>query len=426
MASPMTVMIPLGGIGSRFQKEGYTQPKPFISVLGKPMILWVLDSLKLGENDTLVVVYNPGWMSPKFWELVRGKYPGLHLIELPGPTRGAAETVQIGLNGLPKRLRSQPVMLVDGDCFYDEDIVSTYRAISATSNGVFYFVDTQPKPIYSYIVFDPQSRRITQVKEKVKISDNANTGCYCFSDGNELLAQCTALLDAGSTQLSQDNVGEYYTSGVISAMIQEGATFTALQIDPGFMHVLGTPTQLHDWCVRQPPTRVCRRRFCFDLDHTLLTAPRVSGDWSTCDTVEENVACVRALFTQGHTIILLTERGMAANNGSQGAAVAEVAAATLASLSTHKIPYHELCFGKPVADFYVDDQAVSAFADLHMELGIYPGGSPVDSGRSAIAPAAAKMPSATVPTGTPWRVAVVAALAGAAFGALIATRVASK
>ena len=35
--------------------------------------------------------------------------------------------------------------------------------------------DTQPKPIYSYIVFDPASRRITQVKEKVKISDHANT-----------------------------------------------------------------------------------------------------------------------------------------------------------------------------------------------------------------------------------------------------------
>ena len=35
--------------------------------------------------------------------------------------------------------------------------------------------DTQPKPICSYTVFDPASRRITQVKEKVKISDHANT-----------------------------------------------------------------------------------------------------------------------------------------------------------------------------------------------------------------------------------------------------------
>ena len=45
---------------------------------------------------------------------------------------------------------------------------------------MFCFHDTQPKPIYSYIVVEPSTRRITQVKEKVKISDNANTGCYCF------------------------------------------------------------------------------------------------------------------------------------------------------------------------------------------------------------------------------------------------------
>ena len=45
--TPLTVMIPLGGVGSRFQKEGYTNPKPFVSALGKPMILWVIDSLLL-------------------------------------------------------------------------------------------------------------------------------------------------------------------------------------------------------------------------------------------------------------------------------------------------------------------------------------------------------------------------------------------
>ena len=34
-APPLTIMIPLGGIGSRFQREGYTSPKPFVNVLGK-------------------------------------------------------------------------------------------------------------------------------------------------------------------------------------------------------------------------------------------------------------------------------------------------------------------------------------------------------------------------------------------------------
>lgn len=56
----MNVVIPLGGVGSRFQKEGYYQrPKPFIPVLGKPMLRWVTDNLELNPDDTLIIVYNP-------------------------------------------------------------------------------------------------------------------------------------------------------------------------------------------------------------------------------------------------------------------------------------------------------------------------------------------------------------------------------
>ena len=162
---PITVMIPLGGLGSRFQKEGYTRPKPFVQVMGKPMILWVLDSLKLRPQDELVIVYNPDFLSRKYWPIVTATYPRLRFVELPGPTRGAAETVMIGLRGINATLRAQPVMLVDGDAFYDQDIVSMYREVASKgANGVFYFEDTQPKPMYSYIVFDPSSRRISQVK----------------------------------------------------------------------------------------------------------------------------------------------------------------------------------------------------------------------------------------------------------------------
>jgi capsule biosynthesis phosphatase len=390
-ATPLTVMIPLGGIGSRFQKEGYVKPKPFVSVLGKPMILWVIDSLKLGPQDALVIVYNPAWMSPKYWEAVTALYPRLQLVELPGATRGAAETVLIGLQGLSKALRDQPVMLVDGDCFYEEDIVATYRAIAPSSNGVFYFVDTQPKPIYSYIVFEPSTRRIGQVKEKVKISDHANTGCYCFSKGSELLSQCQALLDAGATQtgnLSTHTVGEYYTSGVIAQMIAEGATFTALQIDPTRMHVIGTPTQLVEHCTRAPSSAMPAQRICFDLDHTLLAAPPKAGDYLSCAPIAENVAALKALFAQGHTIILHTERQMDLHNGNAGAATADCAAVTVQSLQRHGIPYHELYFGKPHADFYVDDKAVSSLDDPHKEVGFYPNSKGKATPHPSAAPAA--------------------------------------
>ena len=90
MADGMNVMIPLGGIGSRFQKEGYKYPKPFVKVLGKEMILWVVDNLKLGPKDTLVVVYNPKFLDMReLMEMVVERVPGTLLVELPRPTLGA-------------------------------------------------------------------------------------------------------------------------------------------------------------------------------------------------------------------------------------------------------------------------------------------------------------------------------------------------
>ena len=124
-----TVMIPLGGIGSRFQSEGYAAPKPFVKVFGTPMIVKVIESLKLKPNDALVIVYNPAFLDRRVWAPLKSAYPALTLVELGGPTRGAAETVLIGLKGLPRKLLERPVMLVDGDCFYDEDILSMYRAV---------------------------------------------------------------------------------------------------------------------------------------------------------------------------------------------------------------------------------------------------------------------------------------------------------
>jgi UDP-N-acetylglucosamine pyrophosphorylase len=49
----MNVIVPMGGIGSRFAKSGYRYPKPMINIVGRPMLFWLIDNLKLQENDTL-------------------------------------------------------------------------------------------------------------------------------------------------------------------------------------------------------------------------------------------------------------------------------------------------------------------------------------------------------------------------------------
>lgn len=419
MADGMNVMIPLGGIGSRFQKEGYKYPKPFVKVLGKEMILWVVDNLKLGPKDTLVVVYNPKFLDMReLMEMVVERVPGTVLVELPRPTLGAAETVRFGLEGLDARLRKRPCMLVDGDTFYTADIVSAYRAIADAAGGSFCFEDTQPKPMYSYVTLGADGKEITGIKEKVKISDWANTGCYCFRDGEQLLKYCGVIIDKGETQLSQDMKGEFYTSGVIKAMLDDGERFEALVLDRDCMHVLGTPAQLVDFCRAWPSPEAYR--VCFDLDSTLFTAPRVKGDYATCEPIPRAVAMLKHLKAMGHYIILHTARRMRTHSGNVGAIVADVGAVTMESLRKAGVEYDELAFGKPWAQFYVDDKAVWAYADLEKELGYYPPTAPCVASKYAAPPTPRR--AAPPAPGPPLLTVALAAYAVLATAALVALR----
>jgi hypothetical protein len=51
----MNVLIPMAGAGSRFEKAGYTFPKPLIDVRGKPMIQWVVDNLNVEAKYIFIV-----------------------------------------------------------------------------------------------------------------------------------------------------------------------------------------------------------------------------------------------------------------------------------------------------------------------------------------------------------------------------------
>jgi ribosomal protein S17E len=60
---------------------------------------------------------------------------------------------------------------------------------------------------------------------------------------------------------------------------------------------------------------------------------------------------------------------MRTHNGNVGAVLADVAQTTFDQLKRYNIPYHEILFGKPYADVYVDDLAVHANLDTYQELG---------------------------------------------------------
>ena len=51
----LNVLIPMAGAGSRFEKAGYTFPKPLVEIDNKPMIQWVIESLDIDANYIFLV-----------------------------------------------------------------------------------------------------------------------------------------------------------------------------------------------------------------------------------------------------------------------------------------------------------------------------------------------------------------------------------
>ena len=360
----MNIVIPLGGLGKRFSDEQYLRPKPMVNVLGKPLIFWVLDNIRLGKEDKIYLAYNHRLSIFSFKEQVQKKYPHIRCKAIYKDTRGAAETVSLCLKVIESSRQSLKTVCLDGDTFYTIDIIHLIKKF--THNGVVSFQDLQDKPLYSYVALG-ENGQLTQIAEKIKISNLANTGCYLFESAELLQSYC---LQAIRSFDEGQGTGELYISSIISMMIKDGFVFHARIVEDNAYHVLGTPYQVKKFSAEHSQ-KSAPRRFCFDIDNTLFFK---SGEGSATDDIipiERNIEFLKKLKTLGHHIILQTSRGMIEHKGNYGAALADVGQKTFEQLERHEIPYDEIYFGKPHADFFIDAAAISTFSDLEAETGFH-------------------------------------------------------
>ena len=344
----MNIIIPLGGIGKRFSDNGYVKPKPLIKVLGKEVIFWLLDSLDIKKEDSVYIPYNEYLDIYNFKEVVNDLYPNIKLTSLP-PTNGPSETIKLCINHFDIKGK---IVLLDGDTWYEEDVLSKIR--QNDNNLTTYFKSTTLEPLFSYIELN--DNRIVDIKEKEKISDNANSGCYVFKSAEEVLKYIDRI----------EKKSEKFISDIIKEMLKDEIYFSSVEVKD--FHVLGTPQQIIEFSKSYPTEK---KRFVFDLDNTLVTFPTVKGDYTTVKPISKTINYLRNLKKEGHHIIIYTARRMRTHKSNVGAIIADIGEITMNTLKEFDIPYDELFFGKPYAHFYIDDLMINPKTDLNKELGFY-------------------------------------------------------
>jgi len=247
----MNILIPLCGKGERFAKKGYTEQKPLIRVLGKEILRYTIDSLRLTPEDSLYIIVNQ--RTSNGISTILKDYPNAQLIVLPSETIGASETIAHAIPHIKNH--TLPTLLVDGDNFYTMDILSDIR-INPTKNQVVCFETKDENPIFSYVKTVKDSTEINEIAEKRKISNLANTGAYYFASTSILLEATTYV-----TNNALQNQEPYISHAIAHTL--PTTKWHALQIPKGAYHSLGTPEQVEEY--KQATTA-----YLFDLDGTLV------------------------------------------------------------------------------------------------------------------------------------------------------------
>jgi hypothetical protein len=100
------------------------------------------------------------------------------------------------------------------------------------------------------------------------------------------------------------------------------------------------------------------KTFVFDIDGVIATiVPTI--DYALAGPMVENIKRLNRLYDAGNTIILFTARGTVT-----GINWTEV---TQKQMSEWGVRYHRLQFGKPAADYYIDDKMISLDTLAHLD-----------------------------------------------------------
>ncbi len=229
----MIVLIPAAGNGRRFAEAGYKEPKPMIDVLGKPMVIQVANNVVPDpDNDELVLI------TRKEHNVGLGEYWGNgRVIALDHETGGAVETILEAkpvIDNLHKH-EDLPILIANCDQLVDFDVK---EFVNTDLDGRL-VVFPSSKPHHSYV--KTEGDVITEIAEKVVISNQAVTGVYYFKSSKAFFTACQAVIDR-----DQRTNGEFYVSSAIAEMIGAGRHIGVYEA-PSTM--LGTPEELQHFLV---------------------------------------------------------------------------------------------------------------------------------------------------------------------------------
>ena len=228
----LNVLIPMAGAGSRFEKAGYTFPKPLIDVRNKPMIQVVVENLNIKANYIYIVQksHREKYNLDTLLNLIT---PNCKIIEVEGLTEGAACTALLAKEHINN---DKPLFFANSDQFVEWDSNEFMYKMNETNadGGIVSFKATHPK--WSFAKVGEQGL-VTEVAEKNPISDVATVGYYYWKQGSDFVKYAEQMIER-DIRVN----GEFYVCPVFNQAIEDKKEIRTFNIEK--MWGLCTPEDL--------------------------------------------------------------------------------------------------------------------------------------------------------------------------------------
>jgi len=243
------LVIPMAGLGKRFVEANYSVLKPLIPIHGVPMIKMVVDNLMTDQVGHVILIAQRVTMEKvNLRELLGHVGVPLTIVAVEELTEGPADTVRLAKSVIDN---GQPIVIANSDQFVNADLNEFYESLlgSDISAAILTMEDDDPK--WSYVELD-QLGRVTRVKEKEVISNQATVGIYGFSSAN-LLWEAFASMWANNDRTN----GEYYVAPSYNYLSKNGIPINVTNLGPvnSVMYGLGTPQDL-ELFIESPISRI--------------------------------------------------------------------------------------------------------------------------------------------------------------------------
>ena len=237
-AEKLNIIIPMAGAGSRFEKAGYTFPKPLIDVNGKPMIQVVVENLNIDAHYIFIVQKNHR-EKYNLDTLLNMVAPQCDIIEIDGITEGAACTVLKAKNLINN---DQPLLMANSDQYVEWNSGEFMYKMHEqdVDGGMLTFESTHPK--WSFAKID-QHGYVTEVAEKNPISNIASVGVYYWKHGKDFVNYAEQMI---TNNIRVNN--EFYVCPVFNEAIKDKKKIKTFNVEQ--MWGIGTPEDLNVFLAR--------------------------------------------------------------------------------------------------------------------------------------------------------------------------------